>query len=158
MKLPIPTHLQQYFITSERGNDEYKVTGTIRCACGGENFEIWESNERHIIQLICKNCKREILLFDAGKHGWDGYVCHEDYCDRTQPMAKYICSKCGQDGVRPTVAISSQGKEDFIEFCESEDDSFSPDEWVNAFEWITVSLSCRKCGRAKRKWADIETM
>ena len=44
----------------------------------------------------------------------------------------------------------SEGKftfegEDFVDECLSDDDSFSFEDWVDAFEWISVSLTCEKC-------------
>lgn len=78
MDLPVPTHLQQYLIPIGDENNEYQVTGNIRCLCGNEKFEIFESNKRHIIKLICSQCREALLLFDAGKHGWNGFVCGEE--------------------------------------------------------------------------------
>ena len=46
MDLPIPTHLKG--ILFPIGNDnEFEVTGEIKCSCGNEFFEIWESNEHN---------------------------------------------------------------------------------------------------------------
>lgn len=159
MDLPIPTHLQQYLIPIGDKNSEYGVTGKIQCSCGNEKFEVWESNKRHIIKLICNQCGKEILLFDAGKHGWNGFVCNEeDYIDRTLPFKKYSCSKCDKDACGITVDISSQGKEDFIEECVSFDASFSASDWIDGFESIAVSLSCEECNFTEENWAVLETM
>ncbi len=158
MDLPIPTHLQQFLIPVGDGNSKYKVTGKIQCSCGNEKFEVWESNERHIIKLVCKQCGQKILLFDAGKHGWNGFVCNNDFLDRTLPFQKYNCPKCNKDDFNIIVYISSQGKQDFLDECISNDDSFSLDDWVNGFEWITISLSCVGCSFEKEDWVDLETM
>lgn len=159
MDLPIPTHLQQYLIPIGEKNSEYEVTGKIKCICGNEKFEVLESNERHIIKVVCSHCGKEILLFDAGKHGWNGFVCNdEDYIDRTLPCKKYTCSKCNRDTYTITVYISSQGKEDFIEECVSFDDSFSANDWIDGFECIAISLSCEACNSIEENWAVIETM
>lgn len=156
MDLPVPTHLQKYLTPVGNKNSEYEVKGKIHCACGNESFKIFESNDRQIIKLLCRQCGREILLFDAGKHGWEGFVCNDDFLDRTLPFEKYICSKCGEASFGVTVHILSQGKEDFSEECD--DDSFSPEDWVNAFEWITVSLLCSECKFSEKEWLDFETM
>ena len=55
------------------------------------------------------------------------------------------------------VSISSQGKDDFID--ETEDtDEFSPDDWIEAFEWITIALKCCECEHEDNSWIDYETM
>lgn len=159
MDLPIPTHLQPYLVPVGDENSEFEVTGSIHCSCGNQKFEVWESNERHIIKAVCSQCGKEILLHDAGKHGWNGFVCHEEeFVDRTQPFIKYDCPQCDGDVYGITVHIESQGKEDFIEECVEFDDSFSADDWINGFECIAISLSCGKCGFTDENWAVLETM
>lgn len=158
MEYPIPRHLQEYLIPKGDKNTEYEVTGDIRCSCGGHRFEVWESNDRHIVQLICKECGHEILVLDASKHGWDGFVCHNDFLDHSLPLQKYICPDCGADAFEVAVFISSQGKQDFLEECVSHDDSFTLDDWVDGFEWITISLSCQNCDYNESDWVDLETM
>lgn len=158
MELPIPSHLKFLLIPFGDENSEFEVTGKIRCGCDCEQFEVFESNERHIVKLICSQCAREFLLFDAGIHGWDGFVCKDDFLDRSLPFQKYTCETCGEDRFTVGVYISSQGKEDFIKECVSNDDSFTADDWINGFEWITVSLNCDGCGASEDDWLDLETM
>ena len=67
MDLPIPTHLKEILSLMGDENNEFEVTGKIRCSCGNEFFEIWESNERLIVKAVCKQCKKEYLIFDNGK-------------------------------------------------------------------------------------------
>lgn len=117
---------QLFFVPVGDNNSEYEVTGKIFCSCGNDKFEVWESNKRHIIKLICGHCGKEILLFDAGKHGWNGFVCNEEaYIDRTMPFKKYSCSKCDKDVYSIIVNISSQGKEDFMEECTSTEEDWA---------------------------------
>lgn len=158
MKLPIPKHLQNYLKPIGSENDEYEVHGEIQCSCGQGNFEVWQSNDRQIVKLVCKNCGKEILLFDAGKHGWNGFVCKDDGLDRQEPFAKYSCDECGNDTFKVTTAISSQGEQDFIDECVSNDDSFTADDWVDGFEWINITLTCCNCKQCEDEWLDFETM
>lgn len=158
MNLPIPTHLKTFLLPIGNENSEFEVTGKIQCACGNEAFEIWESNDRQIVKLVCKQCKNEFILFDAGKHGWNGFVCRDDFLDRERSFEKYVCSKCNETVYSIIVYISSQGKEYFIKECLSNDDSFTIEDWVDAFEWITISLSCKDCGLKSDGWLDLETM
>ena len=53
--------------------------------------------------------------------------------------------------------ISSQGKQDFIDECISNDDSFSEADWVDGFEWIDISLRCDEC-KYNEEWMECETM
>lgn len=158
MDLPIPTHLQSFLTPIGKGNNEYKVTGKIHCACGGEQFELWESNERQIVKLKCKQCGEEIIVLDSGKHGWDGFVCKSDFLDRSLPYNKFHCPKCGQDVFNVEIWISSQGKQDFLYECVSNDDSYSLKDWVDGFEWIEISIFCARCSFKEQDWVDLETM
>lgn len=156
--LPIPKHLQEYFTPIGDNNSEYEVTGTITCSCGADEFEVWESIKRHIIKLVCHHCGKELLIFDESKHGWNGFVCHDDFLDHTLPLCKYICPNCRDDSFHVTVQITSQGIQDFLEECITFDDSFSLDDWVDGFESISVSLSCKTCRTTDDNWGIFETM
>ena len=158
VELPIPTHLQKYLKPIGDANKERFVKGNMVCQCGCDVFSVRESNDRLLVKLTCRDCESEILLFDSGKHGWDGFVCGEDCLNRSEPLREYKCSQCGQPFFRVSVSISSQGKQDFIDECVSEDDSFLIDQWVDAFDWITVSLQCEPCAHTERGWLDLETM
>ena len=158
MGLPVPTHLKDIFFPVGNDNNEFEVTGEIKCSCGNEYFEIWESNEQLMVKILCKKCKKEYVIFDSGKHGWNGFVCGDDFLNRELPYNKYHCSNCKEDCFKILVHISSQGKEDFIDECLSTDDSFSVEDWVDAFEWISISLTCENCGELSKEWLDAETM
>ena len=158
MDFPIPTHLKSYLTLIGDNNNEYEITGSIHCSCGCEEFEVWESNDRQIVRLKCRQCGEEFVIFDSGKHGWNGFVCKDDYLDRELPFNKYVCPECETDSFKVEVAISSQGKEDFIEECVSNDDSFSDDDWVDGFEYIRIALNCTNCSYSEDDWVDLETM
>lgn len=91
MELPIPRHLKEHFIPYGFDNSQNQVSGKIRCLCNGETFFVFSSNDGGIVKLVCTQCKKEILLFDAGKYGWNGF-----------------------NFFKVSVSISSQGKEDFM--------------------------------------------
>lgn len=157
-ELPIPTHLKRNFALIGTDNNEYKVSGRLVCECGSKRFAVLESNDRRIDRLVCRECSGELLLFDAGKHGWNGFVCKMDFLDRTRAFNHYCCAKCGSENFEVTADISSQGKQDFMEECVSNDDSFTAEDWVDGFEWITVSLLCCDCNNTEENWLDLETM
>ncbi len=158
MELPIPRHLKEHFILCGSDNNENQVTGTIHCSCHGETFFVFSGNDGGIVQLICPQCEKEILLFDAGKHGWNGFVCKDDFLDRSEPLGEHFCPDCDGNSFAVSVCISSQGKEDFMEECIKHDDSFTIDDWIDGFDWIQIALSCATCNSSEETWVDYETM
>ena len=157
-ELPIPTHLKEYLKPVGVKNDEFHVEGNIQCLCGNNSFKVCSSNNGNITQLTCSFCGKDKVLFDAGKHGYDGFVCKDDFLDKTEPLIQYVCRKCRNTDFLVDVSISSQGKADFLEEVVNGDDSFKPEDWVDGFEWITTSLKCNECGTKHRNFIDAETM
>lgn len=160
MNLPIPSHLRDILIPIGKNNSTFEVTGTIRCHCGHDRFRIESASDRLIVTLHCEACGREHLLFHAGKHGWDGFVCSGNtfHPDNPQSPIQEKCPKCNSELYHVQVWISSQGPDDFLEECVAHDDSFSAEDWVDGFEWITISLTCVNCDDTQRDWLDLETM
>lgn len=158
MEYPIPSHLRAYFQVAGSDNNELQVHGTLACTCRHAFFRVSESNERRLVVLTCPACGKEIVLFDEGKHGWNGFVCHDDFIDREEPPVKSVCPVCQGDEFAVSVTVRSQGKQDFLETCVEDDDSFSPEDWADGFEWITVGLCCENCGIEDGEWMDLETM
>lgn len=157
MEYPIPKHIKDFFQLVGDNNNEFEAKGIIECSCGSETFSAYQSNNKMIVKLICKECNKEIIIFDEGLHGWNGFVCKDDFLDRSQAFEKVICEKCETDAFGVLVMISSQGKQDFIDECTSNDDSFSEDDWVDGFEWINISLRCAECDYTE-EWMECETM
>ncbi|MBD7913375.1 hypothetical protein [Clostridium cibarium] len=157
MEYPIPKHIRQLFQLVGTNNNEYQAKGSIKCSCSNETFNVYQSNNKMIVKLICGKCNKEIIIFDKGQHGWNGFVCKDDFLNRLQPFEKVICEKCEEDTFQVLVAISSQGKQDFIDECVSNDDSFSEDDWADGFQWISISLRCPECN-CTEEWMECETM
>ena len=179
--LPIPIHLEHILIPKGE-NNEFEVTGDLKCDCGNNEFTIsfigkyqdgivtlckYEDVFYLAIKCKCKKCGKLHVIFDNNLHGWNGFVCSDEnefngY--ENFPIEIYqkswLCPKCNNDSHIISVNISSQGKADFIsEVLEnSEDARFVEEDWVNAFEWITISLKCLTCGFEDKEWIDYETM
>lgn len=160
MNLPIPSHLQAILIPAGENNTTYEVTGDIRCTCGCDTFRVNARSSRQIVTLFCTECGRQHLLFHAGKHGWDGFVCSGNvvFLEEDGPAEQAECAQCGSERFHVSVWISSQGPQDFLEECVAHDDSFTADDWVDGFEWITATLICAECGAKQHSWLDCETM
>lgn len=157
-ELPVPTHLKEHFVPLGDKNTAKQVSGAIRCSCGCGDLSVWTSNERRLVIPVCGQCEKIFLLFDAGKHGWNGFVCGEDPLERSEPMEEFCCPKCGESSFGIGAVITSQGKEDFCGQALDEETGLTPEDWVNAFEYIGLSLCCRKCGWKDRRWCEQETM
>jgi len=106
------------------------------------------------------NCIKEFLIFDDSKHGWNGFVCHDGVTAPDNELKPWGCLKCTGDIHSVKICIMSQGKQDFIEEVGivNEESEFSENDWVEAFEWITIGLTCFGCGYGDKKWIDYETM
>lgn len=174
---PIPSHLTNIFVPVGCKNNEFHVDGIIRCLCGCDYFHIqifantengclqvceYGNGSALIITAICKNCKNNYLVFDDSKHGWNGFVCHDGVTPPDEILRPWVCPKCSCDIHNVEVGINSQGKDDFIdELGIDNNDSkgeFCTDDWINAFDWITVGLTCFNCRCNDKKWLDHETM
>ena len=167
---PIPTHLKEIFIPLGDKNSEFHANGMVRCSCGYEHFQIKLVADIEdgipmyggiIIKSICNDCKKEYILFDDNKHGWNGFVCCHDDDDvpvSDSELKEWNCSQCQHCNYNVEISIISKGIEDFYEearIADGEGD-FKISDWVNAFSSITISLECADCGD-KYLW-DYETM
>jgi hypothetical protein len=106
----------------------------------------------------CRGCGKEILLFDSRKYGYDG-LCEalegRQRNDDTNGITKTKKRHCENEGYKIYLTFSSTGKEDLI----TETGGLITEEnWKDAFDWLTIDLSCNKCGKTTKDWRDIETM
>ena len=173
--LPIPKHLKDILAPMGDANCESRVNGVIRCLCGCECFHVkifadikkgypqvceYKDNYALVIKTVCMDCTKEYLIFDKSKHGWDGFVCHDGVSVPDDELKSWQCPKCTSDIHNMEICIMSQGKQDFIDESGIADGEteFSEDEWIEAFDWITIGLHCHGCGYSDEKWIDYETM
>ena len=173
--LPIPRHLKDIMVTTGDENSENLVNGIIRCPCGCECFMIktyaevesgypqiceYKGDHALMIKSKCADCAKEFLIFDNSKHGWNGFVCHDGVTVPDNELKSWNCPKCTGDNHKLEISIMSQGKQDFVEETGIADgeSEFSENDWIEAFEWITIGLTCFGCGYGIKKWIDYETM
>ena len=172
---PIPSHLENVLFPVGDENDEHYVRGTTRCSCGCERFSIkiyantengypqvcnYQDGYALVIKFLCKECGKEFLIFDMSKHGWNGFVCHDGITVPDEELKTWHCPKCSCGNHTAQIGIASQGKQDFIEESGLADGEteFNENDWVNAFDWITIGLKCVECGHDDERWIDYETM
>ena len=173
--LPIPKHLSGILSSINEESDEFHVSGSIFCSCGCKDFyvkiyadikngypQVCKYNEDYalVIKAVCKDCAKDHLIFDDSKHGWNGFVCHEGVTVPDEKLKNWNCPKCKSDIYNINLSINSHGKQDFIDELELEDGEtdFTEDEWIEAFDWITIDLKCLSCAYDDKKWIDYETM
>ena len=113
------------------------------------------------IKVACCKCNKEYLVFDSHAHGWDGYICR--YLPE-RPLEiqadNFHCGNCNSIEFSFKIIISSQGQNNFIgELAEEiKNGKFTKEDWVNAFEWITMDLTCLRCGKIYPNFINYETM
>jgi hypothetical protein len=172
---PIPKHLNSIFKPIGDTNTEFAVIGKIVCDCGNDNFNISfvgddrdydidkvikvknvYGNDFLIVKVKCINCNKEHLIFDDDFHGWNGFICGDDSKNLERPKSKiWACNKCRNINHSLAVTINSQGQEDFLEGAGKE---FDKNDWLEAFEWITINVECKNCGERNEEWISYETM
>ena len=118
---PIPTHLKPFLTPLGEKNSELFVTGVIRCKCGHLLFTPYANEAGTVAAAKCRSCGSKILLFHAGRHGWDGFVAKAGYLyDLSGRLtAMDTCPHCRQKtafGLR--ASITSAGRQDFIDESE----------------------------------------
>lgn len=141
--LPIPTHLTKILSIDERKSNQYEVAGNLRCSCGCEKFHIYHNLKREYDDSIpyskqvgkkvlveCSECATKYLLFDSATQGYDGFVCHDCKTASDEDLERYQCEACGTYSFEICVDIEAE-------------------DYVNAFNWIVISLKCENCRQEK---------
>ena len=160
---PIPDHLKPYLTPVGEGNSELHVHGAVHCSCGCALFTPYVNDAGTIAAAKCHQCGEKLLLFHAGRHGWDGFVAKADYLYDLSGKLKPItaCPHCY--AVTPLVVmltIASLGREDFIQGSELTDEhgrKLREEDWVNAFSSFRMDIVCPQCEQTSESIIDIET-
>jgi hypothetical protein len=149
---PIPRYIHPFFCQME--STEQLGNGKI-FYFKNDSFEVLHNAEKNLIKLKNASCG-EITLFDAAKHGYDAVVCGLKI-NQSEELLPFTCTDCGGGMFRVFMSFQSQGKETFIKEVVAENPAFKPEDWVDAFDWITVNLECAGCGRHLDGWLEYET-
>lgn len=162
IEMPIPAHLKDYLTVDAKKSNEKRLYASLKCGCGEDKFKIEKSTNHCVVKAVCQKCQKEILVFDAREHGWDGYVCGLFRGEPSGPFEEAKCKQCQQNVFKADIVIFSKGKLDFIhnacqEPVEEAGRTFAEDEWVNAFANISIYLKCVHCNK-KQLYIDYETM
>ena len=150
---PIPHRISDYFVTVEdRG--EIAVRGTLKCSCGCEQFALkyfgkkgsifspdivkdrYDGEKRLVLVAQCKDCGKEILVYDSITDGYDGDA---DAPAFDGPLEQFFCKGCGDQDFSLQIAYNSSGREALLEE--------GVENWQDKFSMILCSSSCRHCGK-----------
>ncbi len=174
--MPAPTHLRDCVVPDDMTVDESGLSGRIRCPCGSEQFRLLYPGETHVydgetipctaeiegkffflVRAACTKCGNEHLLIDQDFHGWNGFVCHdpEQASLPRPPLQPWKCLSCGALPHTGTIAIETQGRQDFVE---EGGEGLDPDRWPDGFSWFSIAIRCVDCGKETPTWVSLETM
>ena len=156
---PIPTHLKNTFEIDENESNNYAISGKIVCNCGCNKFKIYHNMNREYnhsvpyseqeglkILIRCIECEKEHLLFDQATQGHDGFVCHDLVSANNDHLELFQCGSCMSEAFIIKVDFEAEDLEQFIEECVTEfPEEFSPEDYVDAFNWIVITLTCNEC-------------
>lgn len=171
---PIPTHLKQIYHIDEETTQEYSLDGDIVCTCGCKDLKIktfsdqsryrdalsikeYNNDYALVIKAECKGCQKSWLIFDLSKHGYDGFVCHQGVEVSDTKLREYKCVECQNNMFNMKIGIEVEDKEQFIEEVVSfELGKYTEEDYVDAFNWIDISLTCSCCKRKFEGWVNLE--
>ena len=171
MNYPIPRHLTEILRVSDF--DGNNLDGKIVCTCGCNSFgikyfggilsdgglSVEKYGERYalVVKAVCRDCGKEWLIFDLSKHGFDGLVNESGVAVPEESLIRYSC--CDDSVYEIEVGIETEDPEQFIEEVVNEefsDGKFSPEDYVDAFDWLVVHLKCTTCGKEFKDWINLE--
>lgn len=171
--LPIPTHLRDILMVDEENFDGHNMDGRLQCTCGCDDIRLKIYGEQHTEHIAvkrykddyglritgaCAACGKGFEIFDMARHGYNGFVCHDGIPVEDADLKVFSCGVCQGDTFAVDIGIELEDKEQFIEeVVEDEPDKFVPEDYVDAFDWFTVALKCKKCGRKYEDWVNFET-
>ncbi|MBQ8134321.1 MAG: hypothetical protein IJ192_07960 [Clostridia bacterium] len=173
---PIPTHLKNHFIVDEEKTEEHWLVGKAKCNCGCEKLKMryfgceetdkegkkyltiehYEDGFASVVRGECADCGENFDLYDLSKYGYAGFVNQEG---RAVPddILKYYQCECGGDSFEAVIMIELEDKEQFIEeIVEYEPEKFKADDYVDSYDWITISIRCCGCKKTTERWYDLE--
>lgn len=166
---PIPTHLKNILEIDENESNNYVISGKIVCDCGCNKYNIYHNKNREYnysvpyreqeglkIVIRCIECEKEHLLFDQATQGYGGFVCHDLKSADNERLELFQCESCMAEAFLIKVDIEVEDFEQFIEECVTEfPEEFSPEDYVDAFNWIVISLICNECDKII-EWVNLE--
>jgi hypothetical protein len=176
--MPAPSHLTHWLARMPSRCTGRKCVGHVQCPCGSRKIRLSTSGMRmehgkrfpqtvqigdkfyFIITVICAECGKDHVLFDANLHGWNAVV-GGDATDRetaaaaNPPMIGWTCDGCDATEHTASMELISEGRQDAMEESGGVLDETN---WQEGFGWINISIACCHCGQKVPNWVSYETM
>lgn len=171
---PVPRHLEGILQVDSKKSNDFNLEGKLHCRCGCEKFRIRTFSEQdkngclHVskyqngyslmIKAECCNCNDRYLIFDMAEHGYNGFICRDGITVSDNELKGYGCNKCNGQSFEIEIEIEVEDREQFIEeVVEEEPDKYVPEDYVDAFDWICITIKCSECGQVINDWVNFET-
>lgn len=161
------------FLINEYG--EYSTCFGVKCECGNQDVHInGYIIEKRIkensllftddLSIYCDKCKKDILIFDSDKDGYNGeidqidghikkwkkkngdmmiYDFQEDNKKVIHIKGEFICPKCNGNTFKLTVLFQYDGDEDLKEALEDEELIKRKQDF---YGWFSAATICNNCG------------
>ena len=114
-------------------------TFKLQCDCGCQKFKVFRTrtsatDEHAVVKAICKRCKREYVIFDSSRHGFDAVVKDKGESDDCQAASDFKPIRHGTFEVYITLsyAMSFEDFSDKYSGCDF-------DTYLRAFSRIEIS-------------------
>lgn len=109
------------------------------------------------LEAVCVNCGKRIVIFNGATNGYNGLLnsSNINYRKDFSMIKKSKCRRCGSESSKIEVHISNIGKQELLS---EPGNGLNVSNWEDAFDWLTIDLTCSDCSRIIRKYLDIETM
>ena len=110
-----------------------------------------------IVKVKSTQLKNEFEIFNSLLYGYDAIISNkQEMAMPTKYKRKSKCHICGCETYKIYINIHNTGKKDLLEdqACEY----INEDNWVDAFDWISIDLECSDCGKKTKEWFEMETM
>ena len=158
----IPKSLSPNFrwVQPQNSNRENTTAGELIC-CGKQRFaleyegeikySLWGTghlsspNGQVTLTARCKECGRNILVFDSAAMGYD----RERETAKPSAGSPMACRRCRGNDFSVSIRLEYPDDSELQEL-----DILEPD---NAFSWIWVTLKCNTCGKKYQSFIDYET-
>lgn len=157
-----PKHLKGIFRPTGRDDTE----GYIVCTCGCKTFGMKYYGEPYkgyiriqkvspyryglVVKAVCTDCKNEWLLFDYGKHAYDGYICGDGEGVVIDDSELNDFTTEDDDAFEVKISFETDGEEQFLEdMVENppEGMSFTLDDRPDIWSWVVIDLKGAKSGK-----------
>lgn len=157
-----PTHLKEIFHPTGRDDTE----GDIVCTCGcrsfgikyfGDEYKVYISLHRFaklrlglMIKAVCSECKKEWLLFDYGKHAYNGLICGEGEGVVIDDSELADFKNDDEDVFEIMISFEVDDEEQFREEVVEmppEGMCFTMEDRPNIWSWVVIDLTGVKTGK-----------